>query len=251
MVYLELDNQLVVIIVIVLMVALVCNISWLQPMPPMSELLSVLIFEISKSLLITVTFITVFAVVRAAFQAAQLAFQGSVRKTLLDGSQVRPSRRPSFKQLFKRGLAWIFQPIITFIQQKDKVITIPLTIPLVDSVPLQDVRPLYTHLKVWAVKDEFDMPGDHIGPIEVYAVPSHQTQPMVLRKEWYYRRNADQSVSVKPVLSFVPLRDQSRFQRPADEAVSASGQRLTGGWWSLDACVSDAACKRVDLLHAR
>ena len=139
---------------------------------PMSQLLSVLTFEISKSLLITVAFIALLAVLSASFTAAQLAAQeaNEVRpfKIPLDGSVVRPFKRQRFKRLVKRKLAWLLQRLLKYIEQQDKVINIPL----VSTAPLQHTRPLYSHLKVWVIRDEFNMPSDHIGPIVVCVVPT-------------------------------------------------------------------------------
>ena len=144
------------------------RIIWPQPM---SQLLSVLTFELSKSLLITVAFIALLAVLSASLTAVQMAARefNEVRPFTvpLDGSVVRPFKRPRFKRLVKRKLAWLLHRLLKYIEQQDKVIIIPFS-----TAPLQHTRPLYSHLRVRVIRDEFNMPSDHIGPISVCLVPS-------------------------------------------------------------------------------
>ena len=142
------------------------RIIWPQPM---SQLLSVLTFELSKSLLITVAFIVFLAVLSASLTAAQLAARevNEVRPFTvpLDGSVVRPFKRPRFKRLVKRRLAWLLHRLLKYIEQQDKVIIIPFS-----TAPLQHTRPRYSHLRVRVNRDVFNMPSDHIGPINVCLV---------------------------------------------------------------------------------
>ena len=204
---LAIHNQLII-IVIGLMVAAVRTITWLQPSV---ELLSVLLFEISKSLLISLAFIGLVLVLSAMFTAAQGPGTPCVHN---DGTIERPHRRPCFKALLIHKLAWLFRSLLLYIQEHVEVQVIP--VPLVDSNA--SGRPIYSHLNIRVNKDEFNMPGNHIGPIIVSAVPirgRHAGQDLTLLKEWYWSRHSDQSVSVRPQLDFLPWRSGDRVNHIA------------------------------------
>ena len=121
-------------------------------------------------------------------------------------------RRPCFKALLIHKLAWLFRPLLLYIQEHVAVQVIP--VPLVDSHT--SGQPIYSHPNIRVNKDEFNMPGNHIGPITVSAVPIHGPhcgQEMELLKQWYWRRHKDQSISVKPQLDFLPWRSGNLVNR--------------------------------------
>ena len=202
---LAIHNQLII-IVIGLMVAAVRTITWLQPSV---ELLSVLLFEISKSLLISLAFLGLVLVLSAMFTAAQGPGTPCVHN---DGTIERPHRRPCFKALLIHKLAWLFRSLLLYIQEHVEVQVIP--VPLVDSNA--SGRPIYSHLNIRVNSDEFNMPGDHIGPITLTAVPIHGPsagQEMKLLKQWYWSRHPDQSISLKAQLDFLPWRSGDLINR--------------------------------------